>query len=142
MIRAVLDTNVFIRALIGRGHAASARVVDALRTGRFRSILSPAVVSELAAVLRIDSIRSLHQLTDDFVLTMLNLSEIHSDVATTAPALARDKSDTKFLDLANSSGADYLVTNDRRHLLRLRRHFGFGIVTPSRLLTHLGESAS
>jgi len=32
-----------------------------------------------------------------------------------------DVTDRKFLDLAIASGADYFVTNDRRHLLPLKK---------------------
>ena len=45
--------------------------------------------------------------------------------------LARNVTDTKFLALAEESGADYLVTNDHRDLLRIGAWSGTRIVTPA-----------
>jgi predicted nucleic acid-binding protein len=49
-------------------------------------------------------------------------------------AVSRDVTDTKFLDLAVASDADYFVTNDRRHLLPLKRIGRTRIVTPHKFL--------
>lgn len=45
--------------------------------------------------------------------------------------------DTKFLALAEDARADYLVTNDHRHLLHLRSHGQTQIVTPAAFLRQL-----
>lgn len=47
---------------------------------------------------------------------------------------ARDVTDSRFLSLAGVSQADYLVTKDRRHLLRLRKHGKTRFVTPTQFL--------
>jgi predicted nucleic acid-binding protein len=47
--------------------------------------------------------------------------------------------DAKFLGLAEEAGANFLVTNDRRHLLRLKRHGRTRIVTPARFLRELAK---
>jgi putative PIN family toxin of toxin-antitoxin system len=141
MIRAVLDTNVFVQALIGRATSASAKVLDALRTSHYGLVLSPAVFEELVNVLRLDALRARHQLTDegvdDFARTMLSLAVVYPDVRLISPALPRDVSDTKFLDLAISARADYLVTNHRRHLVRLGIHAGVAILSPAAFLRRL-----
>jgi len=51
--------------------------------------------------------------------------------------LTRDVTDTKFLSLAAESGADFLVTNDRRHLLPLKRFEETSIVSPSEFVKNL-----
>ena len=53
---------------------------------------------------------------------------------TVSPALTRDMTDTKFLGLAAEVSADFLVTRDRRHLLRLRRIQKTRIITPMKFL--------
>ncbi len=40
---------------------------------------------------------------------------------------------SKFLSLAAESEAGYIVTNDRRHLLRLKQHGSTKIVTPGKV---------
>jgi predicted nucleic acid-binding protein len=51
--------------------------------------------------------------------------------------LARDITDTKFLDLALAADADYLVTNDHRHLLPLKIIGRTRIVTPHKFMLAL-----
>ena len=52
----------------------------------------------------------------------------------------RDATDTRILSLAAASDADYLVTNDRRHLLRLKQFGRTRIVTPHRFLQDVSGS--
>ena len=60
------------------------------------------------------------------------------DAPRAVPAsLTRDITDAKFLDLAEVSDADYLVTNDYRHLLPLKRHRKTEIVTPAEFIRRL-----
>lgn len=54
--------------------------------------------------------------------------------------IPRDLTDAKWLALATASDADYLVTNDRRHLLRLRRFGRTQIVTPRAFLREVGRA--
>jgi predicted nucleic acid-binding protein len=43
----------------------------------------------------------------------------------------------KFLSLASEANADFLVTKDGRHLLRLKKYRGTRIVTPAQFLREL-----
>jgi predicted nucleic acid-binding protein len=52
-----------------------------------------------------------------------------------------DVTDTKFLALAEESGATYLVTQDRRHLLRLKQYGKTQIVTPAQFLKELASQS-
>ncbi|HLX62927.1 MAG TPA: hypothetical protein VKX17_16755 [Planctomycetota bacterium] len=60
----------------------------------------------------------------------------------TPPSLPRDATDSKFLDLALASNAGFLVTNDRRHLLRLKKYGRTRIVTPHKFMLALRASWS
>lgn len=138
MITAILDTNVFIRAAIRYPDTASSRVVDAYLDGNYRLILSYATLDELLTVLLLPRIRVRHGWSDQEILgflTRLPAGAItypgRSHVAT---SITRDVSDTKFLALAQESSANYLVTTDRRHLIRLKRYKQTRIVTPAAFL--------
>ena len=141
MITAVLDTNVIVQSLISSPPSASVRVLDAYYDRRFQLIYSPATVDELLEVLLLASIRQRHQLSDDEVLEFVaSLVANARQIVATHPlshALARDITDTKFLSLAEATQVDYLVTNDRRHLLRLRQYHNTQIVTPTQFLRNL-----
>jgi len=141
MIRAILDTNVVVQSVISSPPAASARVLDAYYSRRFRFVYSPSTLDELIDVLLLPPIRARHGLSDDEVLEFaasLLVSADRYDAVEAVPAsLTRDITDSKFLDLAEASDADYLVTNDRRHLLGLKRHHRTEIITPAEFLRRL-----
>lgn len=140
MLAAILDTNVFIRAALSPG-SPSARVVDAYLDGRFQLVLSQAVLEELLAVLLLPNIRARHGWSDDEILRFVTglpaAAAIYPGQAAVSAAIPRDLTDVKFLSLAQEADADYLVTKDGRHLLRLKKHLRTRIVTPTEFLAHL-----
>ncbi len=138
MTTAILDTNVFVQAAIDSPRSASLRVLQAYDAGRFRLVSSPATWDELLDVLQLPSIRSRHMWTDDevvrFVLSLLHGADLFPGKTEVSSAVPRDITDTKLLALAEESRSKYLVTNDRRHLLRLRNHGQTTILTPTAFL--------
>jgi predicted nucleic acid-binding protein len=56
--------------------------------------------------------------------------------------LTRDASDAKFLELALAANADFLVTYDHRHLLRLKSIGRTRIVTPHKFLLALKKNSA
>ena len=138
MINAVLDTNVVLQSLIGSPKGASARTLDALFSDEFQIASSPAVVDEWLEVLSLPKIRKRHGLTDDEILEFLAALVVsgswHAGQTKVSAALTHDLTDTKFLALAREARANYLVTNDHRHLLRLKRFRSTKIVTPAEFL--------
>ena len=144
MIRAVLDTNVLVQAVISSTPSASALVLDAYYEGKFTPISSPATIDELIEVMLIPHIRQRHGMTDDEVLEFAASLQAHSerfpgdtDVAASVP---RDITDRKLLALAVESNANFLVTNDHRHLLRLGVFGPTHIVGPAEFLRRLASS--
>jgi putative PIN family toxin of toxin-antitoxin system len=143
MTVAVLDTNVLVQSLISSPRSASARVLDAYYDGRFRLAYTDETVDELIEALTIPRIQEMHGLSADevleFVASLLALADPHQvDRDSAVPAgIPRDVTDRNFLTLTEQSSADYLVTNDRRHLLRLRRFARAHIVTPAEFLRQL-----
>jgi len=140
MFTAILDTNVFIRAAI-RPASPSARVVDAYLDGKFQLVLSPAVLQELFTVLMLPSIRVRHGWSDDEILRFLTelpaKAAIYPGQVQVPASVPRDVSDVKFLSLAAESSAQYLVTKDGQHLLRLKKYRHTSIVTPAQFLALL-----
>ena len=137
MVTAILDTNVFIRAAIQPG-SPSARVLDAYSNGSFQLILSQAILEELLTVLLLPGIRRSHGLSDDEILQLVTdlpaRAVFFPGEASVLASLPRDLTDVKFLSVAYESHADYLVTKDARHLLRLKKYRQTRILTPSKFL--------
>jgi putative PIN family toxin of toxin-antitoxin system len=140
MLTAILDTNVFIRAAL-RPASPSAQVVDAYLDGDYQLVLSQAVLHELFSVLILPDIRAHHSWSDDeileFVMKLPAAAVLYPGIAHVPATLPRDVSDVKFLSLAHESAADYLVTKDGRHLLRLKKYRKTRIVTPRQFLAAL-----
>src|SRR5258707_12560488 len=140
MVTAVLDTIVFIRAAL-RPISPSARIVDAYLDGKFQLVLSQAVLQELLTVLLLPEIREIHGWSDDkilrFVMNLPARAVVYPGQAQVPASLPRDVTDVKFLSLAHEADADYLVTKDGRHLLRLKKYRRTRIVTPAQFLAYL-----
>lgn len=143
MTTAILDTNVIVQSLIGSTRGASSRTLEAYREKRFQSVFSPESLDELDQVLRIPSIhgRSGWSAADfrQFYRFLLANSIVFRDVRAAPIAIPRDATDVMLVNLAFHSNANYLVTNDRRHLLPLRRIGQTLIVTPAKFLPVLNQ---
>jgi putative PIN family toxin of toxin-antitoxin system len=144
MITAILDTNVLVQSLLASAPSASARVLDAYYNLKYRLIHSPQTLDELLEVLLVPRIRARHGLSDGEIAEFL-ASLLFNGTSCTAeshapPSMTRDATDTKFLDLAEVSNAGYLVTNNHRHLLPIRRYQDTRIVTPAQFLVELGDT--
>lgn len=114
MTRAVVDTSVFVSAFIGRSDGAPARLLRAARERRFEIIASPQLIDELAQVLaRPKFVRwSVQDRAAIFVNGVAALSTLYDDLPS-PPALTRDSQDDYLVALANTSGADAIVSLDR-----------------------------
>lgn len=145
MTSAVVDTNVIVSGMISESPASASRgVIDALFSRMFRLILSPETLDEILFVLFDSEIRQRHGASDeqilDFCLALESLGQIVVPTVPVAASLTRDVTDTKWVSLAIHTRADFLVTNDQRHLRRLHRLGSTRIVTPRAFLKQLDDA--
>ncbi|MES1204494.1 MAG: putative toxin-antitoxin system toxin component, PIN family [Pseudomonadota bacterium] len=118
-VRAVLDTQVVVRGLLGIRRSACAALFDALGAGVFVAVASPHIMQELRDVLDLPKLRGRYALTDDEVLGLLDdyreLAEIMPGVigpvdVQSVPAVPAE--DRPIVSAALEGGAEYLVTDD------------------------------
>lgn len=135
-MRAVLDTNVLVSALIApRG--APALLFRAWLDGEFELVVSPRLLDELERVLAYPKLRR-RVSTDqaDTVLRLLRSSaEHHDDPDTPAPVSSPDPDDDFLVALAAAASA-HLVSGDR-DLLGLTPRIP--VHDPAAFLDHLAE---
>lgn len=127
MIRAVLDTNVFVSAFLLRGRFNA--LVELIMRGRFLWLLSEAVLEEYARV----AARPLYGLSPAELHTLLFQIKERADwvrVTSRLVVVIADPADDKFLACAVDGRADWLVTGDR-HLLALKTFRGVTIGPPA-----------
>jgi len=140
----VFDNNVIAAAFISRfAKSASILAVNAIRELRVRLAYSEETLHELAVVLQLDHFRREHNKSEAeiraFCDTLRVVGVKYEPRKQVLVSLARDITDTKFLDLALAADADFLVTNDARHLLRLKQIGQTKILTPHKFLLALNR---
>jgi putative PIN family toxin of toxin-antitoxin system len=113
MIKAVFDTNVFLRALINP-YSRCGRLLDEF-VNEYELVLSPAIIREVLEVLHRPQLRAkLPQITQLDLTVLIALFEQAQVVEPPeVPAIARDPKDDKFLACARAANAHFLVTEDK-----------------------------
>lgn len=131
MIRAVLDANVFVSAVLSP-KGVPAQILTAWRADRFHLVTSEAILHEIDRVLHYPRIRKRHRWTEDeitvFVGDLARLALLASGEQTLR-VISDDPSDNRYLECAIQGEADYLVSGDQ-HLLQLGAYQKIRIVTP------------
>lgn len=129
-MRVVLDTNIFVSALIsevGTPH----KIFDAWLIGRFDVVSSSQQIEELR---RISGYSKLTQRVPKHVFGEL-INALRQTVLIEAASVAvelADPDDSFLLGMADTGNADYLVTGDKHAgLLALRTYGRTRILTPS-----------
>lgn len=135
-MRAVLDCNVFLSALI-RSEGPPALILAALARQEFEAVLSPAIFAEYQRTVGYPKIRKRLLLSareiQELQADLLLLSVWVEPVATRRPLVAADPSDDAYLLAAAESRADCIVSGDR-HLRALREYEGIPIISPREFL--------
>ncbi len=114
MQKLVIDTNVLISSLLGKSYPHKI-IFDLVFTGRVQLFLSPDILKEYNGVLARKKFAS--KLGPEIVTDILE-SLISSAIITEASLslnLLKDESDNKFIDLAISIDANFLITGNTKH---------------------------
>lgn len=137
-VRAVIDANVYVSALL-RPKGPPGLVIDRfLRTGAYEMVLSEAIAEEVLRVLSYPKLR--RHFARDVVP-----EEWFADIAVRAhvvtgeriiPRSSRDPDDDKYIAAALEAGAGWIVTGDD-DLLALKAYEGVAIIRPSAFLSLL-----
>jgi putative PIN family toxin of toxin-antitoxin system len=132
-LRVVLDTNVYFSAFTTRG--VPFLVWRAALNSRYILIVSPAIIQEIAGVLRAvadwDERRIVRRLK-----LLAKAAEIVRPTAMLRVVIA-DPDDDRILECALAGDADLIVSGDQ-HLTKLKYFEGIGIVRPAYFLRTLG----
>jgi len=123
-LKAVLDTNIYIAAFaFPKGRSAA--LWDAARRSLFRVLTSPAIIREMAGVLRLD-----FAWQDDRVRKIIRVvAHVARIIAprSVLSVVSVDPDDNRILECAVDGKADIIVSNDH-HLLNLRKYAGIPII--------------
>ena len=133
LLRAIFDTNVFLRAWINP-RSRCGRLLDEFAED-YELILSPAIIREILEVLHRPRLRAkFPQITQLDVARIISLFEGARVVEPEdVPPVSRDPADDKFLACAKLAKADYLVTEDK-DLLVLEEYADSRICRPAEFI--------
>ena len=140
-MRAVLDANVVISALIRPDGPPGQILVRLLRDSAFELVASPAILDELRRSLRYRKLRKYLRLpAEELDLWVDALGAIAVMVRGEASRrlVAADPADDIYLAAAAEGLAEYVVSGDR-HLLDIGQHDGIRIVAPRVFLSTLEQ---
>ncbi len=138
MIRAVLDTNILVSALITKKSSAPLQLYKAFTIKQFLLITSPSILAEVEDVINRKKVIKYHRRNleqrKEIMKQLVKLSYVTLESVTTEDVIIeRDPDDDKFLDAAIEGNADFIVSGDR-HLLDLKTYEGIKILTPKEFL--------
>jgi putative PIN family toxin of toxin-antitoxin system len=140
MIRAVLDANVLVSAILSP-KGIPAKVLTAWQAEQFHLVLSEAVLDEIDRVLRYPRIARRHRWSEEqlqgFLEDLAHLA-IMTPGAAYLKVIAEDPPDDRYLECAIEGEAEYIVSGDQ-HLLALGEYRGIRILTPRAFLDVLGR---
>ena len=136
-MRVVVDTNIFVSALISEA-GAPARLLKAWIGRRFVLVSHARQLDELRNVTRRPKIRAL--IRPALAGRMVNEIILRAEMPDALPPIerSRDPLDDFLLALCEAGRADRLVTGDKADLLSLERHGRARICTAAALAAELG----
>ena len=134
-MRALLDANVLISAVIRPRGTPGLIVAALLERDSFELVLSPRIVADVEAALELGKIRKYLREPEEAMLWLADLAALAdlADDTGRAKGVCRDPSDDAVLSAAIEGRADVIVTGDA-DLLVLEEHEGIAIVTPRAFL--------
>ena len=131
MIRIVLDTNLFISALLKPGSNPDI-ILHLVKDEKALLLMSDSICHEISRVLTYPKIRKRLTASDEELknfVQLLGTVAIITPGILNLPPLAADPDDTKYLVCAVEGHADFIISGDH-HLTDLVMYRGIRIVTP------------
>ena len=137
MIKAVIDTNILIRALI-KPHGTVGPILQHLSRGDFVIVYSTPLLDELIAKLSLPRIRVKYHVELDQIEALVALIALRGERVTPnrKVKVCRDPQDNVVIETALAGGAEYVVTGDE-DLLILKKFEAVRFVTPRAFLAAL-----
>ena len=139
-MRAVVDTNILVRAVI-KPQGSVGPVLHRLRRRDYTLLQSRATLDEIVEVLHRPRIRTKYQLSDGVLRATIRLIVVRSELVhpDVQIAICRDPKDDKFLEVAVTGQADVIVSGDE-DLLTLTPFANIPILSPARFLALLDRA--
>lgn len=126
MIKAVLDSNVFISGILFPS-SIPRKILENAESDKFRLVISKAIITEIRGVLRVkfDFEIGKLELFEELILAISELVEPKIKIS----IIKDDPDDNKILECAVEGKVNYIVSGDK-HLLNVNSYQRIKIITP------------
>jgi len=127
-ISVILDTNIFISGIFWDGNFCS-EIIDAWRDGRIILITSPEIIQELVDILQNFKI----EMPQDIIAVWRKLVVENAMLVFPTEKLdivKNDPKDNKFFEAALAGKAQYIVSQDKKHILSIPEFGGIKTISP------------
>jgi putative PIN family toxin of toxin-antitoxin system len=129
--KAVVDTNILARGLLRPG-GASAALMQEVEDASFRLVLSPSILRELRKVFFKPHVRQRYPLTMEQIAEYMASLQVVAEVVEgrlQVYGASHDPDDNHVLACALEGHVDFIVSDDRKHILPLGEYRGIPIVS-------------
>ena len=140
MIKIVVDTNVLISGTFWEGN--SFRIIQMIEQKKVRCFLSKEILQEYEKVLHSDQIIEKTQKKQLEIKSAIIKAIEMCDIVEPKRKITfvkEDPDDDKILECAVEAKVDYILTNDQRHLLKIKEFEGIKLVSPANFLRIVNE---
>ena len=131
MIKAVIDTNVFLSAIFWGGKPKE--VLRLIFSKRIIGVTSPAILEEIENKLIQKFNYPKEQAEEYLKLIIENFHVVNPELKVD---IVEDPKDNKIIEAAIEAGADFIITGDR-HLLKIKGYEGIEIIAPNEFLSRV-----
>ncbi len=141
-MKIVVDTNVFISALISRNGASNKLLVWLFENDAKINVVSNPLIIEIEDVLLRDQNRSLYpHLSDTDIKAFVDdiaLISHHQNINFLWRPFLNDPEDDMVLETAFNASADCIVTHNTKDFKKIEKHFAIDVFTPKEFLRFKG----
>ena len=137
-MKIILDTSTLVSAIFFSGKPS--QILSKILNGEITLIITDGIYEEYKEVLSEERFYQRSDLKKIDVLQFLNyLKKIAENVTPSKAyeAIKEDSSDNKFLDAAVEGDANFIVSSDKKHILKLKKFKGIHILLPAIFLKEL-----
>ena len=127
----VFDTNVLLSATLWQGSVAQ-KLLFKLINANIPIFSSPEILAEYKNVLKRD-----FAYTDQDIVQIMERVLLFLTVLTPTEKvdiIKEDPDDNKIIECALASHANYIITYDKKHLLKIKEYCGIKLITPEQFL--------
>lgn len=135
-MRVVIDTNVFVSALLIPG-SLPGEVVQRALARRYTWFVDSRIMAEY----RLVAARPHLRIPQAETAVVLDFPE-HGNTWVTGEPVGRilpDETDRPFVEVAIAASAHFIVTGNKKHFPFTKQDFGFDVVTPREFLERMSE---